>query len=480
MTSLDPLDDDIGDTDGMGGLDGVDGLSAIDAEAEALEAEAAGAPATEAIGAGVGVGLGAGRGIGAGGRAGGGDGPGLSIALVSEHASPLAVLGGVDAGGQNVHVARLAGALADRGHRVTVFTRRDSRDLPDRVMLRPGVEVRHVPAGPPEPIPKDELLPHMAAFGRWMAQEWRARPPDLVHSHFWMSGVASLWATREARLPLLHTYHALGTVKRRHQRQADTSPPERVDREREVGLGCDRVIATCHDEVFELGRMRIPAGKVGVVPCGVDTEQFSPDGPVAERDGVHRHRLLQLGRLVPRKGAAVSVTALTRLPDAELLIVGGPPPDRLDEDPEVRRLREIARLAGVADRVRFTGGVPPEDVAPLLRSADVVLCPADYEPFGIVPLEAMACGRPVVASAVGGQLDTVADPATGRLVPPRDPDALARAVGELLADPALRAACGAAGRRRVLSRYGWARVAAATEKEYAAVLAARPAVTGVA
>ncbi|GGU39693.1 glycosyl transferase [Streptomyces lavendofoliae] len=468
MTSLDPLEPvdtgpdrrhhgrhpaDAGALDETGSLDG------IDAEAEVVEA----------LDAGV-----------FGGAEGGPGRGGMSLALVSEHASPLAVLGGVDAGGQNVHVARLASALADRGHRVTVYTRRDARDLPDRVMLRPGVEVRHVPAGPPEPIPKDELLPHMADFGLWMAREWRDRPPDLVHSHFWMSGVASLRATREARLPFLHTYHALGTVKRRHQKQADTSPPERVALEREVGLGCDRVIATCHDEVYELGRMRVPAAKVGVVPCGVDTEVFHPSGPAADRDGGHRYRLLQLGRLVPRKGAAVSVTALTRLPDTELLVVGGPPADRLHDDPEVRRLREIARLAGVADRVRFTGGVAPEDVAPLLRSADVVLCPADYEPFGIVPLEAMACGRPVVASAVGGQLDTVADPETGRLVPPRDPDALARAVGELLADPALRAACGAAGRRRVLSRYGWARIAAATEKEYAAVLAARPAVTGVA
>ncbi|MFV0131250.1 glycosyltransferase [Streptomyces sp. HMX112] len=413
----------------------------------------------------------AGGGAGLGGRA-------LSIALVSEHASPLAVLGGVDAGGQNVHVARLAGALADRGHRVTVYTRRDSRDLPDRVPLRPGVEVHHVPAGPARAVPKDELLPHMSAFGQYLLREWRARPPDVVHSHFWMSGLAALVATRELRLPLLHTYHALGTVKRRHQKQADTSPPERVAREREVGMGCDRVIATCHDEVFELSRMRIPADKVSVVPCGVDTEQFRPDGPAADRGG-ERYRLIQLGRLVPRKGAAVSITALTRLPGTELLVVGGPAPDRLDDDPEVHRLRGVARLAGVADRVRFIGGVRPEDVAPLLRSADVVLCPADYEPFGIVPLEAMACGRPVVASAVGGQLDTVADPVTGRLVPPRDPDALARAVGELLADPAQRAACGTAGRSRVLARYGWPEVAAATEEVYGAVLAARSTVPEV-
>ncbi|MBT2365547.1 glycosyltransferase [Streptomyces sp. ISL-10] len=401
----------------------------------------------------------------------------LSIALVSEHASPLATLGGVDAGGQNVHVARLAGALADRGHMVTVYTRKDAPDLPQRVRLRDGVEVHHVPAGPQESIPKDELLPHVLAFGRYLAREWQACPPDLVHAHFWMSGLASLEAMAELRLPLLQTFHALGTVKRRHQRQADTSPPARIACEKEVGLGCDRVIATCRDEVVELGRMGIPAHRISVVPCGVDTEHFTPTGPVAER-GPYRYRLLHLGRLVPRKGAAVSLTALTMLPDAELVVVGGPAADRLDDDPEVRRLRHLADSAGVADRLRFTGGVPSQDIPPLIRSADVVLCPADYEPFGIVPLEAMACGKPVVASAVGGQLDTVADPATGRLVPPGSPEALARAVADLLADPALREACGAAGRRRVLSRYGWPRVAAATETVYSAVLTAQYAVTG--
>ncbi|MEU9351283.1 glycosyltransferase [Streptomyces griseoloalbus] len=414
----------------------------------------------------------------AGPRGGDGLAPGvLDIALVSEHASPLATLGGVDAGGQNVHVAALAGALADRGHRVTVHTRRDAPDLPDRVTLRAGVEVHHVPAGPPEPVPKDRLLPYMEEFGRRLARVWRARTPDVVHSHYWMSGLASLWAARELGLPLLHTFHALGTVKRRHQRLADTSPPERIGCEIEVGLGCDRVIATCRDEVAELARMGVPAYRIGVVPCGVDTDRFTPVGPLAP-GGPYRHRLVQLGRLVPRKGAAVSVAALAGLPDTELVLVGGPPPDRLDDDPEVRRLRGVARDAGVADRVRFTGGVSTGRVPPLLRSADVVLCPADYEPFGIVPLEAMACGRPVVASAVGGQLDTVADPGTGRLVPPGDPEALARAVAGLLTDPAARRACGVAGRRRVLSRYGWPRIAAATEAAYCEVLDAAPAATG--
>ncbi|SPF06536.1 glycosyltransferase [Streptomyces sp. MA5143a] len=401
-----------------------------------------------------------------------------SVALVSEHASPLAVLGGVDAGGQNVHVAALASALADRGHEVTVYTRRDAPDLPDEVPLRRGVTVHHVPAGPPEALPKDELLPYMGDFGRHLAQVWRSGPPDVVHSHFWMSGVAALRATRELGLPLLHTYHALGTVKRRHQQLADTSPPQRIALEREVGLACDRVVATCRDEVDELARMGVPSSKVCVVPCGVDTALFTPRGPAMPR-GPHPHRVLQLGRLVPRKGAAVSITALALLPDTELVVAGGPPADRLADDPEVRRLRALADTVGVADRVRFTGGVPSREVPPLLRGADVVVCPADYEPFGIVPLEAMACGRPVVASTVGGQLDTVADPGTGRLVPPRHPEALAAAVGELLADPAARAACGETGRRRVLRRYCWDRVGVATEAAYERVVDARPAMTGV-
>ncbi|MGW4689934.1 glycosyltransferase [Streptomyces sp. NPDC004244] len=398
----------------------------------------------------------------------------LSVALVSEHASPLATLGGADAGGQNVHVAALACALAERGHRVTVYTRKDALDLPERKRLRAGVEVHHVPAGPPVQLSKDELLAHMPRFGAYLTHLWRDRPPDLVHSHFWMSGLASLQAARELRLPLVHTYHALGSVKRRHQGRADTSPPVRIGCERELGLHCDRVVATCRDEVAELARMGVPAHRVDVVPCGVDPDRFTPEGPVAAR-GALPHRLLQLGRLVPRKGAAVSIRALPLLPDAELLVVGGPPLARLGSDPEVRRLRRIAEEAGVADRVRFTGGLCGPDVAAALRSADVVLCPADYEPFGIVPLEAMACGRAVVASAVGGQLDTVSDPLTGRLVPPGDPGALATTVAALLADPALRAACGAAGRQRVLGHYSWAHVAAATETVYRSVLAARPA-----
>ncbi|MDT0346357.1 glycosyltransferase [Streptomyces litchfieldiae] len=399
---------------------------------------------------------------------------GLRIALVSEHASPLAALGGEDAGGQNVHVAQLAGELADRGHTVTVYTRRDSTALPAAVPLRPGVLVRHVPAGPADTVPKDRLLPFMPQFGTVLEREWAAAPPDVVHSHFWMSGVASLQAAQPLGIPFAHTFHALGSVKRRHQGAADTSPADRITWERYVGLSCDRTVATCRDEVEELTALGLSLERVSVVPCGVDPELFTPEGPAAPR-GPLPHRLLQLGRLVPRKGAQFSVAALARIPGAELVIAGGPRGGRLDADPEVRRLRALARAHGVADRVRFTGGLSRAEVPTLLRGADLVLCPADYEPFGIVPLEAMACGVPVVASAVGGQRDTVADPGTGRLVPPGDPAALAAAVNALLAAPAERAARGAAGRRRVLTRYRWAAVAAATEEVYREISSRRPA-----
>jgi D-inositol-3-phosphate glycosyltransferase len=396
----------------------------------------------------------------------------LKVALVSEHASPLSALGEVDAGGQNVHVAALAGALADRGHEVTVYTRRDTRTLPTEVPLRDGVTVHHVPAGPPRRIPKDELLPHMGKFGVYLDRHWSHNPPDLVHSHFWMSGLAALRGAHDLGVPVVHTYHALGTVKRRHQGAADTSPPKRISLEIAIGRACHRIIATCRDEVRELHAMGIPTEHIRVVPCGVDVNRFVPHGEKAERHGWPR--LLQVGRLVPRKGTDLAIAALAQVPAAELLVAGGPPLERLAGDPEARRLAKLAAEAGVGDRLVMLGGIPRKDMPALLRSADLVLCPSVYEPFGITPLEAMACAVPVVASAVGGHLDTVAHGTTGRLVTPVNAVELANTIRELLGSPRLRAAYGAAGRRRVLRRFSWDRVAAATERVYDEALVTAP------
>jgi D-inositol-3-phosphate glycosyltransferase len=396
----------------------------------------------------------------------------MRIAMVSEHASPLAVLGGVDAGGQNVHVAALASALGRRGDTVVVHTRRDGPALPRRVSLARGVEVDHVDAGPARELPKDELLPHMAAFAEDLRVQWSAERPDVVHAHFWMSAVAALAAADDLGIPVVHTFHALGTVKRRHQGGRDTSPPERIGIEARIARDVDRVVATCTDEVFELLRMGADGRHITVVPCGVDLDRFGGEGPAEPRDRARR-RLVAACRLVERKGIADAVTALAALPHVELHVAGGPDAAALDGDPEARRLRALAAELGVADRLVLRGRVERDAMPALLRSADAVVCVPWYEPFGIVPLEAMACGVPVVATAVGGQIDSVVHGATGVHVPPRHPAALVAALRELLADPARRAALGAEGRRRARRLYGFERIAAATREVYEEVAPAR-------
>jgi D-inositol-3-phosphate glycosyltransferase len=387
----------------------------------------------------------------------------LRIAMVSEHASPLAVLGGVDAGGQNVHVAALAGALAGRGHDVTVYTRRDDPSLPHQVRMSAGVTVEHVDAGPAVRLSKDLLLPYMDEFAVRLMSAWENGAPDIVHSHFWMSGRAALAAADEMRIPVVHTFHALGVVKRRHQAGKDTSPPERIDVEKDIIRRAAWIISTCSDEVFELKRLGATRDEISVIPCGVDVDVFSPAGPAWRRS--EPSRIVVLSRLVERKGIGDVITALQEVPGAELLIAGGPPKEALWEDPEARRLRSLAREVGVAGRVAFLGRVDRKDVPGLLRSADVVACVPWYEPFGIVPLEAMACGIPVVATAVGGMIDTVVDGVSGLHVPPHRPDRVAAALRTLLADAGLRRTLGSNASERA-ARFAWTRVAEATESVY--------------
>ncbi|MBW3605105.1 MAG: glycosyltransferase [Actinobacteria bacterium] len=406
----------------------------------------------------------------------------MKIAMVSEHASPLAAITGEDAGGQNVHVAALSTQLARDGHDVTVWTRRDDPRLPARLECG-GVTIAHVVAGPPEPIAKDALPRWMGDFADVLARAWASDVPDIVHAHFWMSGAAALRA-RPPATPVVQTFHALGVVKRRHQGTDDPSPPQRLATERTIALSADRVIATCRDEVAELIALDADPAQIDVVPCGVDVDRFTPTGPrVPTRLA---HRIVVLGRLVCRKGVDDVVRALAQLAhDAtadhravgratELVIAGGPPPDRLDTSGEVRRLRGIATELGVADRVTFCGAVSHDDVPGLLRSADVVVCAPWYEPFGIVPLEAMACGVPVVATAVGGMLDSVVHGRTGLHVPSHDPGAIASALRRLLTDTDLRRRMGRAGRRRATTHFGWPAVAAETRRSYRRCLDVMP------
>ena len=384
----------------------------------------------------------------------------MRIAMISEHASPLAALGGVDAGGQNTHVADLSRALAALGHQVRVYTRRDSPDLPTVVPLDAGVDVVHVPAGPSAVLPKDDLLPHMGAFADWMAEDWRRDGmPDVAHAHFWMSGLAAVTAARACDVPVVQTFHALGSVKRRYQGAADTSPKHRISYERQLGRSVDRVIVQCQDEIRELGLIGVPRARMELVPSGVDTDRFTNLGPVAERrPGMSR--ILTVARLVERKGIEDLIRAMPMIPGAELVVVGGPPGGDLDSDPYARRLRGLAVRSRVGDRVRLAGAVPARDMPSWYRSADIVAAPPWYEPFGLTALEAMACGVPVVARAVGGLADTVVDGVTGDLVAGGDPRTLGGTLRRLLGDDVRRFHYAAAAVDRATHAYAWPSVAA--------------------
>ncbi|MET7947799.1 glycosyltransferase [Micromonospora sp. NPDC005324] len=398
----------------------------------------------------------------------------MRIAMISEHASPLAVLGGEDAGGQNTHVAELSVALAAAGHEVRVYTRRDAPDLPVTVRSPDGYDVVHVPAGPAEPVAKDALLPHMREFSNWLIERWRGGDwvPEVIHAHFWMSGLAGLTAGRQTGVPVVQTYHALGTVKRRYQGVQDTSPARRVSYERELGRSVDRIVAQCRDEVGELVRMGVPRSRMTVVPSGVNLATFAPLGPAADREP-GRARILTVGRLVERKGFQTVIRAMELVPDAECVVVGGPPEGLLETDPYARRLRALAESCGVADRVHLVGAVPREEMGRWYRSADLLVAAPWYEPFGLTPLEAMACGVPVVGTAVGGIRDTVVDGTTGDLVPARDPHALATAIQGLLDDRIRRFAYATAARERARERYSWAATAERLVEVYSEVAAVR-------
>ncbi|MDI6104899.1 glycosyltransferase [Actinoplanes sp. NEAU-A12] len=393
----------------------------------------------------------------------------MRIAMISEHASPLAALGGVDAGGQNSHVAELAAALAGHGHDVRVYTRRDHPDLPPVAPMSDRVDVVHVPAGPARALPKDELLPYMGTFAEFMAEQWRDEwRPDVAHAHFWMSGLATLDAGRARGIPVVQTFHALGSVKRRHQGRADTSPPGRIGCERHLGQAVDRVIVQCRDEIGELLRLGVPRSKMALVPSGVNIERFCQRGPAVPRTP-GRHRILTVARLVERKGVEDIIRALPGVPGAELVVVGGPPAAELGGDPYARKLLALAETCRVADRVRLAGAVPAPEMPAWYRSADVLAATPWYEPFGLTPLEAMACGVPVVATEVGGLADTVVDGITGDLVPPREPKALAAALRRLVGDDVRRFSYAAAAADRAAVSYSWPRVAERLAAVYSTV-----------
>lgn len=408
------------------------------------------------------------------------------VALISEHASPLTTVGGVDAGGQNVYVAKIAQTLAAAGCGVDVYTRRDGEALLEIVQWAPRLRVIHLDAGPAQPIHKEATLLHMPAFAHQLCRHIQSNPSRyaVLHANFFMSGWAALQAARRFELPVVTTFHALGRVRRLHQGDSDGFPDTRFELEDELVRHSNGIIAKCpQDQADLLEHYAADARRIDIIPGGFDPQELAP---IDQREARRRLGLpqsafiaLQLGRVVPRKGIDNVIRGVAQLaamlaadsnakanPDGatqrdalRLIIAGGDAPaHEVMRCPEIRRLAGIAQSLGIDGQVQFFGQCERTRLALLYSAADVFVTTPWHEPFGITPLEAMACARPVIGASVGSIRSTVIDGVTGFLVPPNDPQALAARLALLRTDPALGQRLGEAGRARALAQYTWSDV----------------------
>jgi D-inositol-3-phosphate glycosyltransferase len=407
------------------------------------------------------------------------------IAMVSEHASPLGCLGGVDSGGQNVYVAQVAKHLAAFGHQVDVFTRRDDARQPRVVEWLPGVRVVHVPAGPPRAVPKEDLLPYMDEFFEFVSQFHELEGDyDLVHANFFMSGLVAAEMKRRHGTPFVVTFHALGRVRRLHQRDADRFPLERLAIEDRLVAEADRLIAECpQDEDDQVRLYGANPANIRLVPCGFDRAEFWPLAKSQARQrlgfAMDERLVLHVGRMVPRKGVDNVVRGFARLVreqqiEARLVIVGGES-DQADaaRTPEIGRLMAIARQEQIGDWVTFAGRKGRDELKYYYSAADVFVTTPWYEPFGITPIEAMACGTPVIGANVGGIKYSVRDGETGYLVPPNDADALGEQLAQLFRHPQRLRRLSQRAVERVNRLFTWRRVAAQIADVYEDILVDR-------
>ncbi len=405
------------------------------------------------------------------------------IAFISDHASPIAALGGVDTGGQNVYVGELAYQLAKKGYEVDIFTRWEYPQLPQVVQWREGVRVVHVKAGPVECLPKEQLLPYMAAFREnmiaFMQQENISY--ELIHANFFMSAQVAIELKAILHIPFVVTFHALGHIRRLHQGEQDKFPPERLEIETTAIRQADYIIAECPQDREDLiNYYQAPPDKIRVVPCGVNPEEMFPVDQRLARMKLKLPQddiiLLQLGRMVPRKGVDNVIKAMTKLKytgaRVRLIIVGGEH-DACENgfNPEIARLRQLAKDLGLQTSVTFAGRKGRDELKYYYAAADLFITTPWYEPFGITPLEAMACGTPVIGADVGGIKYSVQDGKTGLLVPPNDPYILAEKINGLLQRRPVLEEMGRNAIKRVNALFTWQRVAQLMSRLYEKAIA---------
>ena len=415
------------------------------------------------------------------------------VAVLSVHTSPLEQPGTGDAGGMNVYIVEVARRLAQAGVEVEIFTRATRSGLPPTVEMSPGVLVRHVISGPFEGLAKEDLPAQLCAFAAGVLREEAARAPgwyELVHSHYWLSGQVGWLAKDRWGVPLVHTAHTLAKVKNLALAVGDTPEPRgRLIGEDQVVAEADRLIANTPAEAAELTQLYdAQPGRVCVVPPGVDLERFTPIGWGAGAARLAARRrfdvpadaplVLFVGRIQPLKAPDVLLRAAAQLRAAGsdqadlgrklvVAVCGGPSGSGLERP---TALIELAAELGISDSVRFLPPLPGEQLAELYRAADLVAVPSHNESFGLVALEAQACGTPVVAAAVGGLVTTVRDGVSGVLVGSHDPAVWARVLGDLLAQPARRARMSAAAVEHARG-FSWSQTASGLLAVYREALA---------
>ena len=399
----------------------------------------------------------------------------LRVAMLSVHTCPLAALGGKETGGMNVYVREASRELARMGVAVDVFTRSQNPAIPRVVELAPGARVIHLAAGAQAPMARERVWEHLDEFAD-RVEAWRLSEGldyDVVHAHYWLSGVVGIDLGARWRVPVLQMFHTLARLKNVVARtDAEREPALRVAEETRVIAGVNRIVAAS-----EVERIRLVEGygarrdHVSVIPCGVDTALFRPGHPTvarAELDLDDQPTLLYVGRIAPIKGLATLLEAVAQLLSngrrVRLLVIGGDSDEAIDGHEAY--VRDLTCRLGLCDAVEFLGPQPQTALREYYVAADLTVMPSFYESFGMVAMESMACGTPVVATRVGGLATTVRDGATGFLVPEGDVAALAERIDTLLADAALRAELGAAGVRWA-AEHRWPCVADAICREYA-------------
>lgn len=416
----------------------------------------------------------------------------MNIAMLSYHTCPLAILGGKDTGGMNVYVRELTHHLGRLGVHVDVFTRSQDEHVPHVLHdLGYGNRVVHIPAGPEVPLPKQDMARYLPEYVRGIEDfaDRKGLRYDLIHSHYWMSGVAAIQLKETWNVPIVHMYHTLVRMKNRIARSdEEMEGGYRLEGEQQILENADRIVVATPAEQSQLEFLYMAdSRKLVTIPPGVDTSHFYPI-PSDEAKAViglapDDHMILYVGRIEPLKGVDTLLRALAIMSKSGemaccphyLAIIGGD----LDTSPEtmnaeMTRLQHLARELGIKDLVLFLGKRSQDSLPYYYSAAEVVVMPSHYESFGMVALEAMACGTPVVASQVGGLAFLVQDGVTGFVVPGGDPQALADRLLELVRDPDLRCRMGNQG-AAYAQDYSWDKIARRVTRLYEQMLAQQPA-----